>query len=246
MERSLDLNADVGEGFAYDRELLAIITSANVACGFHAGDAATMRRVCEWAVSQGVVVGAQPSYRDREGFGRRAVEISAEALLADLLEQVDALRQAADHAGTTVRYLKPHGALYNRAVVDDEHASAVVETCLRTALPVLGLPGSRLLALAETRGVQGYREFFADRAYDAQGRLVPRSDTGSVLTDPAEVEGRIDRLARDGAVDTRDGTELIVRADSICVHGDTPGAVQLAAAVRGSLTGAGIDVRAFG
>lgn len=245
VSRHLDLNADVGEGFPYDEALLGIITSANVACGFHAGDVDVMRQVCRWAVEHGVVVGAQPSYRDREGFGRRDVEISADALLADLSEQVEALQRAAFDAGATVVYVKPHGALYNRAVYDDEHASAVVSACVRYALPVLALPDSRLTALARDAGVVAYREFFADRAYDGQGRLVPRSQPGAVIDDAEQVRARVRRLAQSSSVRTIDGALLEVRADSVCVHGDSPGAVDLARAVRESLMAAGIELRSF-
>jgi UPF0271 protein len=245
MNRRLDLNADVGEGFPHDEALLEVITSANVACGFHAGDVDTMRRVCAWALERGVVVGAQPSYRDREGFGRRDVEISADDLLTDLCEQVEALQTAASEVGATVSYLKPHGALYNRAVYDDGHAGAVVAACVRYSLPLLGLPGSRVLALADQADVLGYREFFADRAYDARGRLVARSEPGAVVTDPQEVNRRVRTLVESGAVVTADGSNVTVEADSICVHGDSPGAIELANAVRESLDAAGIDVRSF-
>lgn len=237
MDRRIDLNADVGEGFGTDEELLRIVTSANVACGFHAGDAPTMRAVCALAVEHGVAIGAQPSYRDREGFGRRDVEVSEVQLLADLCEQVEDLVAAATAAGGAVRYLKPHGALYNRAVHDDEHARAVVDTALRYDLPVLGLPRSRLLALAADAGLAGYREYFADRTTTADGRLVARSEPGAVITDPREVTRRIGALVGDAS-------ELSV--DSICVHGDSPGAVVLADAVRSALSQAGVTVEAFG
>lgn len=246
MPQSIDLNADVGEGFPYDDGLLGVVTSANVACGFHAGDAATMRRVCEKAVELGVAIGAQPSYRDREGFGRRDVEIGTDDLVADLAEQVEALAAAAAEAGAVVSYLKPHGALYNRAVHDDAHARAVVEICRRFALPVLGLPGSRLLVLAAEQGVVARREFFADRGYDGRGRLVPRSEAGAVLTDQALIGERVTALVRDGRVTAIDGSEIAVRADSVCVHGDTPGALDLSRAARAALEAAGISVRAFG
>jgi UPF0271 protein len=234
--RSIDLNADVGEGFGTDDALLQIVTSANVACGFHAGDTGTMRDVCRIAVGAGVAIGAQPSYRDREGFGRRDVEVGTEQLVADLCEQVEALREAAAEAGGAVRYLKPHGALYHRAGHDDAHAEAVVEACRRYDLPVLALPGSRLLALAAEAGLGGYREYFADRAYGADGRLVPRSEPGAVLTDPDEVARRVRAMAG--------GSEALT-ADSVCVHGDSPGAVRLARATRSALVSVGVQVRSF-
>jgi len=237
VERRLDLNADVGEGFGTDEDLLRIVTSANVACGFHAGDAATMRAVCRLAVEQGVAIGAQPSYRDREGFGRRDVEVSGDQLVADLCEQLEDLAAAAVAVGGEVRYLKPHGALYNRSVYDDAHAGAVVAAAARFHLPVLGLPGSRLLVLASAAGLGCYREYFADRAYDADGRLVPRSEPGAVITDPVEVARRVDALV---------GGPSEPPVDSICVHGDSPGAVGLARAVRSALVRAGVSVEAFG
>jgi UPF0271 protein len=243
--RRIDLNADVGEGFPHDEALLTVVSSANVACGFHAGDAQTMVRVCSQAVQNGVVVGAQPSYRDREGFGRRPVDISGDRLLADLIEQLDALDAAAAAAGAVVTYIKPHGALYNRAVVDDEHAAAVVECCVRRGLPVLGLPGSRLLALARARGVATFQEFFADRGYDGRGHLVARTEPGAVLTDGQQVADRIGRLARSGSVVAADGSEVSVEADSVCVHGDTPGAVELAQVVRRTLEESGAVVGPF-
>ena len=233
MTLTLDLNADVGEGFEHDKALLGIVTSANVACGFHAGDASTMRLTSALAVHHGVAIGAQPSYRDREGFGRRDVEIDPDRLVADLVEQVDALMEAAASVGGVVTYLKPHGALYNRAGVDAEHAAAVVEACRRYELPVLALPGSRLLSLADEAQVRGYREFFADRAYADDGRLVPRSHPDAVITDPDLLSSRVHAMAQRGDV------------DSVCVHGDTDGAVELARAARVAIESAGVEVRAF-
>jgi UPF0271 protein len=246
VEPRFDLNADVGEGYPFDEELLATITSANVACGFHAGDATTMARTCRLAVERGVAIGAQVSYRDREGFGRRDVEIAPSALEADLGEQVLALQDAATSAGGAVTYLKPHGALYNRAVHDDEHAAAVVAVCDSFDLPVLGLPGSRLLARAAEGGVVSWREFFADRAYDAAGRLVSRRSAGAVITDPAEVVGRVRALVGSSTVATVEGGVIRVAADSICVHGDTPGAADLARRVRAALQAEGVTVAPMG
>lgn len=237
-----DLNADVGEGFPYDAELMAVITSANVACGFHAGDAATMRQLCEWCVERNVAVGAQFSYRDREGFGRRDVDVTRAQLEADLTEQVEALTDAAHAAGAIVSYVKPHGALYNRAVWDDERSAAVAAVAGRFGLPVLALPGSRLAEQAVAAGLATYREFFADRAYDGHGRLVPRSEPESVLTDPGQIVERIRQLVTEGTVTTVDETLVSMRADSICVHGDTPDALGLARSVRGMLEGLGAVV----
>jgi UPF0271 protein len=246
MAPTYDLNADVGEGFAFDDDLLEVVTSANVACGFHAGDTATMRWICGLAAARGVVVGAQVSYRDREGFGRRDVEIGAAELVHDLTEQVTTLESAASQRSTSVGYLKPHGALYNRSVHDPVHAGAVVSVAAAFGLPLLGLPGSVLLAQARLAGVPGWREFFADRAYDDSGRLVPRDVGGAVVSDPAVVVERVRRLVRSGTVATIDGHELEVAADSICVHGDSADAGPLARAVRDALSAEGATVAAFG
>jgi UPF0271 protein len=242
MAASYDVNADVGEGYPFDEQLLMVVSSANVACGFHAGDEASMRWICGLAARHGVAVGAQVSYRDREGFGRRDVEIGHRELVADLTEQVEALQAAASHAETPVDYIKPHGALYNRAVHDSAHAAPVVEVAGSFGLPVLGLPGSVLLALAEAAGVTRWREFFADRAYDTSGRLVARSVDGAVLDDPVVVAARVRRIVRCGTVVTVDGSELEMAADSICVHGDSADAAGLARTVREALTAEGMTV----
>lgn len=236
---SYDLNADVGEGFGYDEALLAVVTSANVACGFHAGDAATMRATCDLAAARMVSVGAQVSYRDREGFGRRRRDVEPTVLRDDVVEQVAALAQAAEAAGVTVSYLKPHGALYHRVVADEEQAAAVVGAAASWRLPVLGLPGSRLLELAADAGLDARREFFADRAYDAEGGLVSRSEPGALVTDLTQVVGRVRQLVEEATVTAVDGSTVSVAADSICVHGDTPDAARLARAVADTVTAAG-------
>jgi UPF0271 protein len=245
VRRPIDLNADVGEGFDSDTELFGLITSANVACGFHAGDAATMRASCELAAAHGVCVGAQVSYRDREGFGRRELDVDASTLRADIEEQLTGLAREAAAAGLSVGYLKPHGALYNRVVRDDGHAAVVVEAARAWDLPVLGLPRSRVLELAAAAGVGAFREFFADRGYASDGKLVPRTETGALVADPAEVARRVARMAADGVVGSVDGVDVPVAADSVCVHGDTPGAVGLARGVRAALLSAGRDLRPF-
>ena len=249
---SIDLNADLGEGFGRwrltdDDQLLSVVTSANVACGFHAGDAATMRRVCEQAAERGVRIGAQVSYRDLAGFGRRAMDVPPDELAAEVAYQIGALEVFARAAGTRVSYVKPHGALYNRVVHDEEQAGAVVDgvRLADAALPVLGLPGSRLLELAGGSGLPTVTEAFADRAYTAAGALVPRGEEGAVVTDPEAVVERSLGLARDGAVTSHSGSRVAVRARSLCLHGDTPGAVELARRVRARLTGVGIRVEAF-
>ncbi|MEU7577880.1 5-oxoprolinase subunit PxpA [Streptomyces sp. NPDC041068] len=249
---SIDLNADLGEGFGRwrltdDEELLSVVTSANVACGFHAGDAATMRRVCDRAAERGVRIGAQVSYRDLAGFGRRAMDVPAAELAAEVAYQIGALEVFARAAGTRVSYVKPHGALYNRVVHDEEQARAVVDGVLLAdaSLPLLGLPGSRLLAVAEKAGLPVVTEAFADRAYTEEGTLVPRGSEGAVLTEAGTVVERSVGMARFGVVTSLGGHEIAVRAQSLCLHGDTPGAVGLARRVRAELESAGVRVAAF-
>lgn len=249
---SIDLNADLGEGFGRwqltdDEQLLSVVTSANVACGFHAGDAATMRRVCELAAARGVRVGAQVSYRDLAGFGRRAMDVPSAELTAEVAYQIGALEVFARAAGTRVSYVKPHGALYNRIVHDEEQAAAVVDGVLLAdpTLPVLGLPGSRFLEAAGKAGLPGVTEAFADRAYTEEGTLVPRGQEGAVVTDPDAVVERSLGLARDRAVLSRSGARIEVAARSLCLHGDTPGAVELARRVRDRLEASGVRVEAF-
>ncbi|MET4661779.1 MULTISPECIES: LamB/YcsF family protein [Streptomyces] len=249
---SIDLNADLGEGFGRwlltdDERLLSVVTSANVACGFHAGDAATMRRVCELAAGRGVRIGAQVSYRDLAGFGRRAMDVPPAELAAEVAYQIGALEVFARAAGSRVAYVKPHGALYNRVVRDEEQAGAVVDGVLLAdpALPVLGLPGSRLLELAGKAGLPVVTEAFSDRAYTDEGTLVPRGQEGAVVTDQEAVVARSVDLARDGEVAARSGRRIAVRARSLCLHGDTPGAVDLARRVRAALESSGVRVEAF-
>ncbi|MEU8458119.1 LamB/YcsF family protein [Streptomyces griseoaurantiacus] len=248
----IDLNADLGEGFGRwtltdDEALLSVVTSANVACGFHAGDPSVMRRVCDLAAERGVRIGAQVSYRDLAGFGRRAMDVPGEELACELAYQIGALRVFAQAAGARVAYVKPHGALYNRTVHDAEQAAAVVAG-VRLAggsLPVLGLPGSRLLAAAEEAGLTAVPEAFADRAYTPEGTLVPRREANAVVTDEDAVVRRALALGVGGAVEAVDGTTVAVAARSLCVHGDTPGAARIAARVREALEEAGVEVGAF-
>jgi 5-oxoprolinase (ATP-hydrolysing) subunit A len=227
MARVIDLNADVGEGMDGDLELLGLVTSASVACGFHAGDAATMRLVCAEAVERGVAVGAHVGYRDREGFGRRAVDVPAATVAAETVEQIRALQEA----GGRVAYVKPHGALYHRASVDAECAAAIVSAV--DGLPVLAAPGSALLAQARAAGVEAVAEGFIDRAYAPDRSLVPRGDEGAVLGADDAVRQALS-IARD---------RLDVR--SLCLHGDTPGALELARRVVSELEATGVELRSF-
>ena len=250
--RGIDLNADLGEGFGVwrlgdDDALLGIVTSANVACGFHAGDPSTMRRVCGRAVSAGVAIGAQVSYRDLAGFGRRFLDVEPAQLADDVLYQLAALDGIARAAGGRVSYVKPHGALYNAAVGHAGHARAVLDAVLAfdRRLPVLGLPGSELLRGAEAAGMRPVVEGFADRGYTAEGSLVPRREPGAVIDDPAVVAERAVRMATEGVVVAVDGSRLLMPVESVCVHGDTPGAVGLARAVRSALADAGVSLAPF-
>jgi UPF0271 protein len=238
----MDLNADLGEGFGVwrlgdDDALLDVVTSANVACGFHAGDASTMRRVCAAAASRGVAIGAQVGYRDLAGFGRRRIDYDLTELRDDIVYQIGALDGFCRVAGTRVRYVKPHGALYNTAAVDRGQASAVVSAVLDydRSLPVLCQPGSVLALAAASAGLTVVGEGFADRGYRADGTLVPRSAAGAVLHDPAAVVAQAVRMAESSQVVAVDGTVVTGDVASICVHGDTPGAVDLARQVRAAL-----------
>jgi UPF0271 protein len=250
--RRIDLNADLGEGFGVwrlgdDDALLGVVSSANVACGFHAGDPSIMRRVCERAVAGGVAIGAQVAYRDLAGFGRRFLDVDPSELTDDVLYQLAALDGIARTAGGRVAYVKPHGALYNATVTHDEQARAVVEAVAGydPSLAVLGLPGSALLDRASRAGLRGVAEGFADRGYTAEGALVPRNQPGALIEDPALVAERAVRMAVDGVVVAVDGSRVEVDVASVCVHGDTPGAVELAGSVRAALVAAGISVAAF-
>jgi UPF0271 protein len=249
---TVDLNADVGESFGRwtlgdDAAVLDVVTSANVACGFHAGDPGTLRRTCELAAARGVAVGAQVSYRDLAGFGRRYMAVPPAELRDEVLYQLGALAGFAQAAGTAVTYLKPHGALYHAVVTDEAQAGAVVAavTDFDPRLAVLGLPGSALLAEAAAAGLRAVPEGFADRGYTDAGTLVSRSEPGAVLTDPAEVAERALRMVTQGDVATVSGGTVAVPAASICVHGDTPGAAAIARLVRAALDAAGVAVRPF-
>jgi 5-oxoprolinase (ATP-hydrolysing) subunit A len=248
----VDLNSDLGEGFGQwqlgdDDALLGIVTSANVACGFHASDPSIMRRVCARAAETGVAIGAQVSYRDLAGFGRRFMDVEPDELTADVLYQLGALEAFARVAGSRVRYVKPHGALYNAIVAHEEQAAAVVRAVVAydRDLPVLGLPGSAWLRLAEEAGLTVVREAFADRAYTPEGTLVSRRSPGAVLHDAAEIAARCLAMARGEPIADVEGNPLTITPDSICVHGDTPGAVAIARDVRAALTDAGVELAPF-
>ncbi|MBD2895075.1 LamB/YcsF family protein [Actinomadura nitritigenes] len=246
----IDINADLGEGFGIwelgdDLALLDVITSANVACGFHAGDPLIMRRVCAASVERGVTIGAQVSYRDLAGFGRREMDVAPPELTAEVLYQIAALDGIARAEGGRVSYVKPHGALYNRIARDAVQAAAVADAvrAYDATLPLLTLPGSAVHEVAQ--GLTVVAECFADRAYTPSGGLVSRREPGAVVHDADAVVQRAVRMAVEGTVVAVDGTEVPLQARSICVHGDTPGAVALAESVRSALSGAGVALEPF-
>jgi len=250
--QQVDLNADMGESFGRwtlgdDVGLLGVVTSANIACGFHAGDPATLVTTCRGAVEHGVSIGAQVGYGDLAGFGRRFIDVEPEALYADVLYQIGALDGIARAVGGAVAYVKPHGALYNAVVHHDEQAAAVVAAVADhpSSLPLLGLPGSVLLATAERQGLRVVGEAFADRAYTPAGALVSRREPGALLDDPVRVAERVVRLVTEKRITAVDGSEIELEAESVCLHGDSPGAVAMATAVRRALGCAGVRLAAF-
>lgn len=252
----IDLNADLGESFGAwtlgdDESLMTVITSANIACGFHAGDPLTLRRACASAAAAGITIGAQVSYRDLAGFGRREMDVPADELEAELLYQIAALDGIAKAQGSRVRYVKPHGALYHRAGKDPAQAAALVQA-IRSYDPALPLltqplpaPRGHAARAAQAAGLTVISEAFADRGYHADGSLVPRGQPGAVRTDQAEVTARAVQLATRGTVRAADGSQVLVRPRSLCIHGDTPGAVGLARAVRAGLEQAGVTIASF-
>jgi len=252
---AIDLNSDLGEWdldeassdalVLGDAAMFDVITSANVAAGFHAGSPDSMAASATQAAARGVSLGVHPSYRDRDGFGRRNQDVASTILIQQMLEQVESLSDAAQAAGTRVRYLKPHGALYNRISVDDQQADAVARAAKEANLPILGLAGTAIQRAAEAHGVQFYREAFVDRAYLPDGTLAPRSLSGAVIVNRIAAGERALRMAVDGHVIALDGSLLRIELDSLCVHGDTEGAFLMASSVRELLVSAGLEIRAF-
>ncbi|MBN9405055.1 MAG: LamB/YcsF family protein [Burkholderiales bacterium] len=248
----IDLNSDLGESLGAwtmgdDAAMLDIVTSANVACGFHAGDPAGILATLRAAQARGVVVGAHVAYPDLVGFGRRNMDVASSDLVASVIYQIAALQGLAAAAGTRVRYVKPHGALYNTIAHDERQARDVIAAirAVDAGLALVALAGSPLVRWAEDAGLRVVAEAFADRAYTPQGTLVSRREAGAVLHDPAVVAARMLRLVRDGVVEAVDGSLAPVRADSICVHGDSPGAVAMAAQLRRTLQQAGVALAPF-
>lgn len=249
---TVDLNADLAEGFGIwalgdDDAMLDIVTSANLACGFHAGNPVGLARACAAAVRRGVRIGAQVGYFDLAGFGRRRIEVDPDELAADVIYQIGALQALARTAGATLSYVKPHGALYNTIAVDPGQARAVAAAvaAVDSGLPVLGQAGSVFFAEARRVGLRTVAEAFADRGYLPDGRLAPRGTAGALLHDPAEIAHRVAMMVSTGTVAAVDGSTVEIEVESVCVHGDSPGAVGIAAAVRGRLLADGVDVAAF-
>ncbi|CDX14792.1 conserved hypothetical protein [Mesorhizobium sp. ORS 3324] len=248
----VDLNSDIGESFGPwpmgdDVSMLSIVTSANIACGFHAGDPAGIFAVLKNAARLGVSVGAHVGYRDLVGFGRRNMDPLSEELTGDTIYQIGALQGLAKAAGTTVRYVKPHGALYNTIAHDARQASDVIAAikAVDPSLQLMVLSGTPIVEQARSAGLTVICEAFADRAYNADGSLVSRRLPGSVVHDPELVASRMLSLVREGTIQAIDGTEIELEAQSICVHGDTPAAVSIARAVRQALISNGVVLKTF-
>lgn len=249
---TIDLNSDLGENepgrlVADDSAMLEIVTSANVSCGFHAGTPEGIRETLAAAVRGGIAIGAHPGYRDRENFGRIDVDIDPATLQAHVEYQIGALAGLTSSVGGSVAYVKPHGALYNRIARDDDQAAAVVAAirAIDPTLVLLGLAGGVVLEVAERAGLQVAAEAFADRAYRPDGRLVARTDDSAVLHDPAVVAERVVRLASEGVIRAVDGSDIHVQAQSVCVHGDSPGAVAMAVEIRRMLQASGVGLAPF-
>jgi UPF0271 protein len=242
---TIDLNSDVGEGAGDDGVIIPLVTSVNVACGFHAGDPATIRETIRLAKRHGVAVGAHPSYPDREGFGRRHMTRAPELVESDVLYQLGALAALCRAEGVALTHVKPHGALYNAAAEDPALASAIARAvrAFDPSLRVVCLAGSPMAGVVRRLGLACGEEAFADRGYTPRGTLVPRDQAGALIEEPAAVAERAWRMARDRMVVAVEGTEVAVAADTICLHGDTPGAARLAAAVRERLLAAGVQLR---
>jgi UPF0271 protein len=248
---NIDLNADIGESLDVsaggDDRLLRTITSANVACGYHAGDSSTMRHTVRTARVAGVSIGAHPGFPDRAGFGRSEMSLTSGEIIEVVLAQLRALHAIAVEEGATLRHVKPHGALYNMSVRRADVADAIARavSAFDRQLRLVGLPGSELLTAGARLGLPVAAEGFADRSYESDGSLTPRDVAGAVLSNAAEVAARAVRMVRSGTVIARDGSTVAVKIQTICVHGDTPGAAEIAEAVRANLEESGVDVKAL-
>lgn len=252
MALSIDLNSDLGEGYGAwkmgdDATMLGIVSSANIACGFHGGDPLTILSTVQEAARRGVAIGAHVSYPDRVGFGRRPMDVTPAELIADVIYQIGALQGMCTAVGTRVAYVKPHGALYNTIAHDDRQSGAVIEAIQRIdpSLVLMGLAGTPLLERARTAGLKVCAEAFADRAYTPEGQLVSRREKGAMLHDPQLVARRMVRLVTEGVIEACDGSALKLHADSICIHGDSAGAVAMARRIHEALLAAHVRIAPF-
>jgi UPF0271 protein len=249
---AIDLNSDLGESYGAwsmgdDTAMLSIVSSANVACGFHAGDPAGIWKTVKAAAGKGVSIGAHVSYPDRVGFGRRDMDVTSGELIADVIYQIGALKGMAAAAGVTIGYVKPHGALYNRIAHDQKQGQAVIDAikAIDPSLVLMGLANAPILKLAQASGLKIVAEAFADRAYTPDGQLVSRREQGAVLHDTQLIARRMLQLARERTLEAIDGSTIKIDAQSICVHGDSPGAVAIAQEIRRAFEADGITVRSF-
>ena len=247
MARSIDLNCDMGEGYDSDAAIIPYVTSINIACGYHAGDPATMRKTVRLAVDHGVAIGAHPSLPDRANFGRKVIQVTPQEVHDLVLYQVGALAAFARAAGTAVTHLKPHGALYNMAAKDAAIAQAIAQATrdFNPACVLVGLAGSQLIKAGENAGLRTASEAFADRTYQADGSLTPRDSVDALIHDPAVAAERVLKMVLHGTVTSQQGTEIPLRADTICIHGDSPGAADMAKTIHERLKREGIDVKSM-
>ena len=252
MAKTIDLNCDMGESFGAwtmgrDEALLELVTSANIACGFHAGDPATMMRTVQCAAAKGVALGAHPSLPDLQGFGRRTMGITSEEARGLTLYQVGALEAFAKAAGTRLRHVKPHGALYNMAAKDRALADAIAGAVrdFEPSLVLVGLSGSDLIRAGQEIGLRCASEVFADRGYEADGSLSPRGEPGAMITDEESAVSRVLRMVLEGRVESRTGVDVAIKAETVCIHGDQPKALAFARRLRKALEEAGVEVRAL-
>ena len=252
MGKTIDLNCDMGESFGAwtmgrDEALLELVTSANIACGFHAGDPATMMRTVQCAAAKGVALGAHPSLPDLQGFGRRTMGITSEEARGLTLYQVGALEAFAKAAGTRLRHVKPHGALYNMAAKDRALADAIAGAVrdFEPSLVLVGLSGSELIRAGQEIGLRCASEVFADRGYEADGSLSPRGEPGAMITDEESAVSRVLRMVLEGRVESRTGVDVAIKAETVCIHGDQPKALAFARRLRKALEEAGVEVRAL-
>lgn len=245
---SIDLNCDLGEGCGNDAELMSYVTSANIACGFHAGDAATMRKTVELAIENDVAIGAHPSFPDRDGFGRRAVSLSPREVFDIMLEQISKLNEICESLGAELSHVKPHGALYNQAAENKELAAAIAEAVKKfdPNLILFGLSGSRLITEGERLSLKTASEVFADRTYRHDGTLTPRSNENALIQDTESSLAQVLQMINDGTVTATNGMPVSIKAETVCIHGDGERAVEFVREIRQALSGQNIIVRRLG